>query len=154
MARALIEQRQNLATAGDMLARQAVADILDALTIAPERFYEGKQSAFLAIRSARWGIINARAPEDIAHVEDLLWQTAISLERGGLLDAAEELRRLQALLTQAMMQGAPQDVIDALLDRYNQAMKRYMDALAANPPPPGPPRPKTPLMSAPPISRS
>jgi hypothetical protein len=32
--------------------------------------------------------------------------------------------------------GAPQEVIDELLKRYNEAMKRYVDAMAANPPPP------------------
>jgi hypothetical protein len=64
----------------------------------------------------------------------------MALERGGLLSAAEELRKLQAQLTQALASGAPQEVIDELLNRYNQAMKRYMDALAANPPPPGPPQ--------------
>ena len=62
---------------------------------------------------------------DIDHVEDLLWQTAVALEHGGLLTAAEELRRLQALLAQAMANGAPQEVIDALLQRYNEAMQRY-----------------------------
>src|SRR6185436_8512777 len=59
-----------------------------------------------------------------------------------LLTAAEELRRLQALLAQALAQGAPQSVIDELLQRYQDAMRRYMEALADNPvqnaaPPPG-----------------
>jgi hypothetical protein len=70
-------------------------------------------------------------------VKDLLWQTAVALEQGGLLNAAEELRRLQALLMQAMANGAPQDQIDALMERYNQAMQKYLEMMAANPPPPG-----------------
>src|SRR5581483_6227297 len=41
LARALIEQRQNLATGG-MPARPRVARALDALTIAPEKFYENQ----------------------------------------------------------------------------------------------------------------
>lgn len=136
LARALIEQRQNLATA-DRKGRQTVAATLDALTIAPELFYDGKTSAYLAIRAAFWGIKHARGPGDIAHVEDLLWQTAVALERGGLLTAAEELRKLQQELNAALASGAPQEVIDELLNRYNDAMKRYLQALAANPPPPG-----------------
>jgi hypothetical protein len=54
------------------------------------------------------------------------------LEQGGLLAAADELRRLQQLISQALEQGAPQEVIDALLDRYRQALQRYLQALAQN----------------------
>ena len=137
LARALIEQRQNLAAAADRPQRLAVAAMLDALAIAPEKFYDGKRTTYLALRSAMFGIRSARAPSDIDHVEDLLWQTAVALEQGGLLNAAEELRRLQALLAQALANGAPQDQIDALMQRYNQAMQKYLEMMAANPPPPG-----------------
>ena len=60
------------------------------------------------------------------HVEDLLWQTAMALEQKGLLAAANNLRELQALITAAMAAHAPQEVIDELLQRYNQAMQRYL----------------------------
>ena len=136
LARALIEQRQNLAAAATAEQRGAVATMLDALAIAPDKFYDGKRTVYLALRGAYFGIKAARAPSDITHVEDLLWQTAVALEQGGLLNAAEELRRLQALLAQAMANGAPQDQIDALLQRYNQAMQKYLEMLAANPQPP------------------
>ena len=144
LARALIEQRQNLAAAADRPQRMAVATMLDALTLAPDKFYDGKRTVYLALRSAYRGIQSARAPSDIQHVEDLLWQTAVALEQGGLLNAAEELRRLQALLAQAMANGAPQDQIDALLQRYNQAMQKYLEMMAANPPPPGMQQPDNP----------
>ena len=137
LARALIEQRQNLAAAADRPQRLAVAAMLDALAIAPEKFYDGKRTTYLALRAAMFGIRSARAPSDIQHVEDLLWQTAVVLERGGPLNAAEELRRLQAMLAQALASGAPQDQIDALMQRYNQAMQKYLEMMAANPPPPG-----------------
>ena len=136
LARALVEQRQHLATS-DAAGRHVVLLTLDALTINPERFYEGKNDIFLALRTAVNGVKNAKRDADITRVEDLLWQTALKLERGGLLSAAEELRKLQMMITQALASGAPQDVIDELLKRYNEAMKRYVDALAANPPPPG-----------------
>ena len=51
LARALIEQRQHLATS-DAAGRKIVLLTLDALTIAPEHFYEGKNDIFLALRSA------------------------------------------------------------------------------------------------------
>src|SRR5471032_3047687 len=143
LARALIEQRQHLATS-DAAGRRVVLLTLDALSIDPERFYDGKNDIFLALRSASHGVKNAKSDADIARVEDLLWQTALKLERGGLLSAAEELRKLQMMITAALASGAPQEVIDELLKRYNEAMQRYVAALAANPPAPGEQQPPSP----------
>ena len=144
LARALIEQRQNLSTSTLPAERDRIVKVLDALTLAPEIFYAKQLAVFTGIRAARWALANARHDDEIAHVENLLWQIATGLERGGLLSAAEELRRLQAMLALALAQGAPQEVIDELLQRYNDAMQRYMRALAENPsaapgdaPPPG-----------------
>ena len=134
LARALIEQRQHLATS-DAAGRRVVLLTLDALTIDPDRFYQGKNDIFLALRSAFNGVKNAKHDADIARVEELLWQTALKLERGGLLSAAEELRKLQMMITAALASGAPQEVIDELLKRYNEAMQRYVAAMAANPTP-------------------
>lgn len=133
LARALIEQRQLLATS-DAADRRTVLLTLDALTIAPDKFYQDKNDVFLALRSAFNGVKNAHTDADIARVEQILWETALKLERGGLLSAAEELRKLALMLAQAMASGAPQEVIDELLKRYNEAMQRYTQALAANPP--------------------
>ena len=133
LARALIEQRQNLATL-DAGGRRTVLMTLDALAIEPERFYEGQHDIYLAMRNAFYGVRNAKSDADIERVQRLLWETALKLERGGLLSAAEELRKLQQMLTAAMAAGAPQEVIDELLKRYREAMQRYTQALAANPP--------------------
>ena len=133
LARALVEQRQILATSDTPEDRSRVVRMLDALTIAPQLFYADASGVYTGIRAARWALVNAKRGEDVDHVEELLWQIAIGLERGGLLSAAEELRRIQAMLAEALAQGAPQEVIDALLQRYNDAMQRYMQALAANP---------------------
>ena len=131
LARALIEQRQNLALA-EPHAKERVARTLDALTIAPEHFYANQASAYLAIRTAYWSLLAANHPDEIARVQDLLWQTAVGIEDGGVLSAAEQLRQIQQLLSQALAQGAPQGEIDALLNRYMQAMQRYLQALAQN----------------------
>jgi uncharacterized protein (TIGR02302 family) len=133
LARALIEQRQNLALGG-MHAKDFVARVLDALTIAPEHFYQGQTPIYMSIRAAYWSARTARYPEDIAHTQDLLWQTAMAIEGGGISQVAAELRRLQEMLSQALAQGAPQDQIDALLQKYADALKRYLQTLAQNPP--------------------
>ena len=131
LARAVIEQRQDLAS-GNAVARDRVMRTLDALTIAPERFFQDQPSIYMGLRASYWALKNAHHEDDIQHVETLLWQIALALEKGGMAVAAEELRRLQQMITSALAQGAPQDVIDALLQRYQEALQRYLQSLAQN----------------------
>jgi len=133
LARALIEQRQILGT-GDVRLRDQVARAVEALTIAPDRFYQNQLGVYTGLRSVFWTLRNATHDEDYARAGDILWQIATGLERGGLMSAAEQLRRLQQMLSQALAQGAPQEVIDSLLQRYREALQRYLQALAQNPP--------------------
>ncbi|MGH8324665.1 MAG: DUF4175 family protein, partial [Steroidobacteraceae bacterium] len=109
LARALVEQRQNIAVATTPADRARVVRWLDAITLAPQLFYEKNLGAYTAIRAARWALAHAQRPEEVGHVEDLLWQTATGLERGGMLSAAAELRALQAMIAGALAQGAPQE---------------------------------------------
>jgi len=131
LARALVEQRQALAVA-EPHARERVAQVLDALAIAPERFYANQPGIYLALRTAYWTLRKGHSAEDAERVQDILWQMATALEQGGLLDAAAQLRALQQLLSQALAQGAPQSTVDALLQRYQQALQRYLQTLAQN----------------------
>ncbi len=133
LARALVEQRQALALGGQD-ASGRVAKVLDALAFAPQRFYANQSSLYLGLRTAYWSLRVARHAEDVARVQDLLWQMANALEQGGLLDAAERLRELQQLLSQALARNAPQSEIDALLQRYREALQQYLQALAQNGP--------------------
>jgi uncharacterized protein (TIGR02302 family) len=147
LARALIEQRQVLAT-GDIRLRTRVTKVIAALTIAPDLFYQDKIGVYLALRSVYWTLRHAHRDEDYVDAQNMLWQIATGLERGGLLSAAEQLRRLQQMLSQALAQGAPQEVIDSLLERYREALQRYLQALAQNPPDANaPPPPDAKVMS-------
>src|SRR5690606_7951474 len=74
LARALIEQRQNLATL-DAGGRRTVLMTLDALAIEPERVYEGQHDIYLAMRNAFYGVRNAKSAADIERVQRLLWET-------------------------------------------------------------------------------
>lgn len=131
LARALIELRQILAAQGAR-ARGRVTRTLDALTYAPDLFFAGKRAAYLALRVAWRSVQSATSPADFQRVEDILWQTAVGVEQGGIVTMAEQLRRLQAMAMQLMAQGAPQSEIDAVLERYNEVMQRYLAALAAS----------------------
>ena len=112
-----------------------MARAVDALTIAPDRFY---QRPAWRLHGTAVGVLDAAATrrhdEDYRPRQDILWQIATGLERGGLMSAAEQLRRIQQMLSQALAQGAPQEVIDSLLQRYREALQRYLQALAQNPP--------------------
>ncbi len=131
LARALVEQRQNLAI-GEMASTPVVQRTLDALTLGPALFYSDKQTAFLAIRAAYWGVRTARMHDDLTRVEDLLWQTALALENGQLTAAAEMLRRLQQMISKALASGAPQQTVEQLLQQYKQALDKYLQSLAQN----------------------
>ncbi|HEX3429829.1 MAG TPA: TIGR02302 family protein [Rhizomicrobium sp.] len=131
LARALVEQRQALAV-GEPRARDRVATVLDALAIDPEKFYANQESVYLGLRTAYWLLRKARSADDVGDVQDLLWQMATALEQGGLLDAAQQLRALQELLSQALARGAPESEIDQLMQRYRQALQHYLEALAQN----------------------
>ncbi|HEY1838015.1 MAG TPA: TIGR02302 family protein [Rhizomicrobium sp.] len=142
LARALVEQRQNLSL-GDPQARGRASRALEALTLAPELFYQNQLPLYLNMRTIYWDLRGARTKADIARIQDELWQLALALEQGEAGKIADQLRQIQQLLSQALAQGAPQDVIDQLLQRYRQTMQRYMQMLAQNPqsatgqPPPG-----------------
>ena len=133
LGRALVEQRQNLSVDAPH-AKPVAAAALAALTYKPELFYQGQERLYLILRGTYWMLRNAHDSRDIAQVQDMLWQTAMSLEENGAASAAEELRRTQQMLTQALAQGAPQSVIDALMQRYQNALQRYLEAMARNAP--------------------
>ena len=133
LARALIEQRQNLALGND----NAVPKV--------ERLRSRRSRSRRTASIARSGRRLSRDPhglsgncaaergqENVEQVEALLWQIASGIEQGGLLNAAQQLRQLQQMLSEALAQGAPQDVIDALLQRYRDALARYLKILAEN----------------------
>jgi uncharacterized protein (TIGR02302 family) len=132
LARALIEVRRMLAENG-FAARDKARRILDALAFAPERFYDGQPGVYLALRSGFWGLKFAGSDGELARVETLLWQTAASLERGGLMPLAEALRRTQEALAQLLAAGAPQSQVDVMLQRYAALMQRYLEMLATRP---------------------
>ncbi len=127
LARALIEQRRNLAL--DALAQFRVASALDALTLVPERFIPSP-SIYLGLRSAYFRTVVSRNDDQLREVVDLLWTIALAVEEGGLNDAAQELREAQDALEQALQDGAPPEEVQELMDQLREAMGDFMQALA------------------------
>lgn len=128
LARAIVEQRRNLAR--DVTNWSFVSKALDAITHIPEDYFEDAV-IYLGLRDVYW-FLTIRQPETMAEVTfaiDLLWQLALRAEEGDLSIAARELREIQQALLDALAAKAPLSEIQALLEKYKQALDRYLQAM-------------------------
>jgi uncharacterized protein (TIGR02302 family) len=129
VARAIIDQRKELVT--DPGSRLAVADTLGDLRERPQ-LYRDDTVAFLGMRLAEERLRINDDAKSIAEVELLLWDTALRIEDGRMSLAEREMRRLQQELQDALAKNAPDEEIDRLTKELQQALDRYLQALAEN----------------------
>ncbi len=127
LARALIEQRRELAL--DANAKERVAIALDALAIAPERFTP-ETPVYLGLRSIYWQLANARTDDGLRDVVARLWSMAVQIEDGNVSEAEQQLRAAQEALRQALERGATDEEIKKLMDQLRAALDKFMQALA------------------------
>jgi uncharacterized protein (TIGR02302 family) len=127
LARALIEQRRNLAL--DAEARPRILAALDALAIAPEKFTP-EASIYLGLRSIYWQLTRAKSDDAMRDVVTRLWQMAVIIEDGNVSDAEAALRAAQEALRQALERGASEEEIKRLTDELRAALDKFMQALA------------------------
>jgi uncharacterized protein (TIGR02302 family) len=125
VARAIIEQRKKLARDPD--SKDAVAEALRGIDAQPEAF-DGNVAVFLSLNLA-WRRLSADAlsKQDLAQVEQQLWDTALALEDGGVSLAMRELRDLQRRLEEALNNGASQEEIERLMNQVQEAMNKYLE---------------------------
>jgi uncharacterized protein (TIGR02302 family) len=126
LARALVEQRRNLAL--DAGARSKVTTALDALALAPEKFTPDA-GVYLGLRSIFWSLVRARTDDDLRGVAARLWQMAVGIEDGDISDAQAALRSAEEALRQALDRGATDQEIKQLMDQLRAAMDRYLQAM-------------------------
>jgi uncharacterized protein (TIGR02302 family) len=131
LAQALIEQRKNLAVDGEN-ARPKVQTALDALSLGPEQFFKDDYGNYLALRSLNHRLDTPKGDPGFKTSQNFMWDMALAIEEGDLANAAEELRKLQDQLQDALERGAPDEEIRALMDKLREAMNRYMQQLARN----------------------
>ena len=127
LARALVEQRRNLAL--DARAKPIVLTALDALTIAPDKFTPDA-SIYLGLRTIYWQLVHAGSDDQMRAVVQRMWQMALDIEDGNVADAQAALRNAEEALRQALANGASDQEIKQLMDKLREAMSRYMQALA------------------------
>nr|WP_306268411.1 TIGR02302 family protein [Pararhizobium sp. IMCC3301] len=127
LARALVEQRQNLALDANQAAKVTVA--MDALLFAPEKFIDNV-SVYLALNTARRRLLIAADHDALRAVADLLWDIALAIEDGDLSAVERELRAAQEALREALENGASDEEIARLTQELRDAMNQYLEALA------------------------
>jgi uncharacterized protein (TIGR02302 family) len=127
LARALIEQRRDLALDAD--AKTRVLTALDALTIAPEKFTP-EAGVYLGLRSIYWQLARAKTDDALRDVVGRLWQMAVFIEDGNVSDAEAALRAAQENLRQALERGASDEELKKLTDELRAALDKFMQALA------------------------
>jgi len=127
LARALIEQRRNLAL--DARAKPLVLTALDALSLAPETFTPDA-GTYLGLQNIDYQLVRAKTDDDLRSVVAQLWSMAVQIEDGDMADAQTALRNAEDALRQALQNGASDQEIKALMDKLREAMNRYMQALA------------------------
>jgi uncharacterized protein (TIGR02302 family) len=127
VARALIEQRRNLALDGD--AQALVLTALDAMSWAPEKF-KIESKVYLGLRSIFYQLARAKSDDHLRDVVARLWDMAVTLEDGNMSDAEQALRAAQEALRQALERGASEEEIKKLMDQLRAAIDRFLQALA------------------------
>ncbi len=127
IARALIEQRRNLAL--DAEAKPTVLEALDALTIAPERFTP-EAAVYLGLRSIYYDLDHAKSDDALREVVARMWEMALQIEDGNVSQAEQALRQAQEALRQALDRGASDEEIKKLMEQLRAAMDKFLQALA------------------------
>jgi uncharacterized protein (TIGR02302 family) len=127
LARALIEQRRNLAL--DANQKPLVLIALEALMIAPEAFTP-ELGHYLGMRGVAGQLARANTREAMRETVDSLWALAIAIEDGNITDVDKALRAAQDALKEALERGASDEEIKKLTDNLRAALDNFMRQLA------------------------
>ncbi|MGQ9365947.1 TIGR02302 family protein [Azospirillum sp. A39] len=129
VARAIAELRKRLTL--DPEARRPVAEALAELSAAPGQYHHDLV-AFLAMRSAAARLILDPEASAVPSVQQLMWETALRIEDGGLSLAERDLRDAERRLAEALDRNASDEELRQLMDELQQALDRFMEAMAEN----------------------
>jgi uncharacterized protein (TIGR02302 family) len=127
LARALIEQRRNLAL--DAGQNWQVYTALDALMIAPELFTP-EAGHYLGLFSVTRQLEAAHTDEALREVVASLWALAVTIEDGNISDVDKALRAAQEALKQALERGASDEEIRKLTENLRAALDKFLQQLA------------------------
>jgi uncharacterized protein (TIGR02302 family) len=129
VAQAVIAERRRLFAPTDEVV-QDVVRTLAALAAEPAYFADDVVVA-LALSVARARLLHDRSAKSASSVRDLLWETALRLDEGDVPAAERTLQAARDQLSQALRQNAPVAEIERLIDALQDALGRYLAAVAA-----------------------
>ena len=127
LARALVEQRRNLAL--DANQKPLVLIALEALMIAPEAFTP-ELGHYLGLRSIAAQLGHANSREAMRETVDNMWALAIAIEDGNISDVEKALRAAQDALKDALERGASDEEIKKLTENLRAALDKFIRQLA------------------------
>jgi hypothetical protein len=84
----------------------------------------------MALRSGQARLILDREDQAIPAVQQLLWDTALRIEDGRSTTSQRDLRQAMQALQDALARNAPDAEIDRLMREVQQAIDKYLQALA------------------------
>lgn len=126
VAKAIVEQRRELALKPGQWTRVVTA--LNGLSLAPER-YRDDVTAHLGLRMSAARLRMNRAPDSIAAVQDLLWQTALHIEDGRASQNERDFQALMDRLQDAIDRNADDQEIQKLMQELREAMDRMLEQM-------------------------
>jgi uncharacterized protein (TIGR02302 family) len=126
LARALAEKRRLVTD--DRFNGPEVSRWLARVLDDPDAF-RGDERVLLALALARRVLVDVDE-FDLGEAQDLLWNAALRVEEGDLAGAEKALEDSRRQLEQALAGDTPSEEVQRLLDQYQAALERYLDALA------------------------
>jgi uncharacterized protein (TIGR02302 family) len=127
VAKAIIEARKDLSVHPE--DRSIVAETLSDLSLRPSMF-GNDIVVFMALRTAQARLVLNRDPGTVEAVQRLLWETALRIEDGRTPLTQDDLRQAMQRLQDALARNAPDAEINRLMRELQDAINRYLQALA------------------------
>ncbi len=127
VARRLVAVRKALMLKGDAARADSIHTLAE-ISVRPDDF-GGNGGVFLTLRVAVALLSRDYAPEALAAVRDLLWQSALRLEDGALGGARRDLDAAEKALREALDGKASDEEIRKRIDELETALARYLEQL-------------------------
>nr|WP_295829302.1 TIGR02302 family protein [uncultured Azospirillum sp.] len=127
VARAIINQRKIL-TRNPQESRVQVARALAEISSRPGT-YGDDIVAFLSLRTAMARLMLDQSADAVPALQQLLWETALRIEDGGLSLAEKDLRDAEKRLSEALDKNASDEELNRLMDELQAALDKFMDAM-------------------------
>ena len=129
VAKAIIEQRKLLVTHPDQA--DVVAETIGDLSLQPS-FFRDDFAVFMGLRATVQTLARQPVGEELANVEQLMWEIALKIEDGNVPDAQKSLRAAQQALQDALARDAPDAEVQKLMRELRQAIQQYLQAMVEN----------------------